>query len=167
MPTRGRYQRAFAEVAFPVLDLEYYRLTYQFQQFFSFTRFFTLAFNTELGFGNGYGGKPYPFFKNFYVGGIGSVRGFEAATLGPRDVYGDPLGGTRRFNANFEALVPFPGADKTLRGSLFLDMGQVWGPGCNGIYTIPFGTPLADVNANPAPSATGITPATTRKSISA
>jgi outer membrane protein insertion porin family len=155
IPTRGRYQRAFAEVSIPVLDLEYYRLTYQFQQFLPLARFLTLAFNTELGYGNGYGGKPYPFFKNFYVGGIGSVRGFEAATLGPRDVYGDPLGGTRRFSANFEALVPFPGADKTLRASAFLDMGQVWGPGCNGIFQIPFGTTVEEVNANPGTFCSG------------
>ena len=167
VPTRGRYQRAFGEVALPILDLEYYRLTYQFQQFIPVTRFFTLAFNTELGYGNGYGGKPYPFFKNFYVGGIGSVRGFEAATLGPRDVYGDPLGGTRRFNANFEALVPFPGADKTLRGSLFLDMGQVWGPGCNGIYSVPLEPPLPTSPRIRRRSAAGRTTATARASTSA
>ncbi len=150
VPTRGRFQRAFGEVALPVLDLEYYRLTYQFQQFFPVTNFITFAFNTELGYGNGYGDKPYPFFKNFYVGGIGSVRGFDAASLGPRDIYGDPLGGTRRFNATFETLFPIPGADRTLRIATFVDMGQVWGPGCNGVYTIPLNTNPADVAANPA-----------------
>jgi outer membrane protein insertion porin family len=136
VPTRGRFQRAFGEVALPVLDLEYYRLTYQFQQFVPITNRITFAFNTELGYGNGYGGKPFPFFKNFYVGGIGSVRGFEAATLGPRDIFGDPLGGTRRFNANVETLFPLPGGDRSLRLVTFLDMGQVWGPGCNGTFTV-------------------------------
>jgi outer membrane protein assembly factor BamA len=166
VPTRGRFQRAFAEVALPVLDLEYYRLTYQFQQFLPVSRFFTLAFNTELGFGNGYGGKPYPFFKNFYVGGIGSVRGFEAATLGPRDVYGDPLGGTRRFNANFEALVPFPGADKPCADRC----SSTWDK-C-GDLAATASTPSRSNSRRTsmrtrAPSATGITPVTTRKSISA
>ena len=83
IPTRGRYQRAFAEFALPVLDLEYYRLTYQFQQFVPLGRWLSLAVNTELGYGNGYGDRPYPFFKNFYLGGIGSVRGFE----GPRSAH--------------------------------------------------------------------------------
>jgi outer membrane protein insertion porin family len=154
-PQRGRYQRAFGEFALPVLDLEYYRLTYQFQQFFPAASFLTLLFNTEIGYGNGYGGRPYPFFKNFYVGGIGSVRGFEAASLGPRDIYGDPLGGTRRFSANFEALFPIPGADRTLRLSAFLDMGQVWGPGCNGTFIIPANTDLNNVNANPGAFCSG------------
>ena len=85
VPTRGYYQRAFAEVGLPVLDLQYYRLSYQYQQFWPLFSKVTLAFNTELGYGNGYQGDPYPFFKNFYVGGIGSVRGYEGGSLGPRD----------------------------------------------------------------------------------
>ena len=72
-------------------------------------------------------GGAYPFFKNFYAGGIGSVRGYEGGTLGPCDLAGNPLGGNRRFNASFEALQPLPGADRTLRALAFFDMGQVWG----------------------------------------
>jgi outer membrane protein insertion porin family len=127
VPQRGTYQRAFAEVGLPVLDLQYYRLSYQYQQFWPLFSRLTLAFNTELGYGDGYQGDPYPFFKNFYVGGIGSVRGYEGGSLGPRDLSGNPLGGNRRFNASFEALAPLPGADRTLRALAFLDMGQVWG----------------------------------------
>ncbi len=127
VPQRGTYQRAFAEVGLPVLDLQYYRLSYQYQQFWPLLSRLTLAFNTELGYGDGYQGDPYPFFKNFYVGGIGSVRGYEGGSLGPRDLSGNPLGGNRRFNASFEALAPLPGADRTLRALAFVDMGQVWG----------------------------------------
>jgi outer membrane protein insertion porin family len=150
VPTRGRFQRAFAEVGLPVLDLQYYRLTYQFQQFFPITNLLTFAFNTEIGYGNGYDDKPYPFFKNFYVGGIGSVRGYETASLGPVDVANEALGGTRRFNASFEAYVPIPGADRTLRAMAFLDMGQVWGPGCNGYYVLE-----VDVNGVVVPRCVG------------
>ena len=127
VPQRGNYQRAFAEVGLPVLDLQYYRLSYQYQQFWPLFSKVTLAMNTEIGYGDGYSGDPYPFFKNFYVGGIGSVRGYEGGSLGPTDLDGNPLGGNRRFNASFEGLVPLPGADRTLRGLAFFDMGQVWG----------------------------------------
>ena len=92
VPTRGRYQRAFSEVGLPGLDLQYYRLTYQFQQYFALFPRVTLAFNGEIGYGDGYSGDPYPFFKNYYVGGIGSVRGFESGSLGPRDIDDSPLG---------------------------------------------------------------------------
>jgi outer membrane protein insertion porin family len=129
VPSRGRYQRAFLEAALPVLDLEYYRATYQYQQFLPLTSRFTLAFNGEAGIGGAYGGKSYPLFKNFYAGGIGSVRGFEGGSLGPRDANGQALGGTRRINGSIEALAPLPGADRTLRALAFVDAGQVWGEG--------------------------------------
>lgn len=127
VPTRGLYQRLFAEWALPVLDLRYYRFTYQHQRFLPITNRFTLAFNADLGYGNSYGGKPYPVFKNFYAGGIGSVRGYETASLGPTDEFGTPLGGNRRFSMQIEGLTPMPGGDRTLRVFSFFDAGQVWG----------------------------------------
>ena len=127
VPTRGRYQRAFSEVGLPALDLQYYRLNYQFQQYFQFFPRVTFAFNGEIGYGDGYGGKAYPFFKNYYVGGIGTVRGFETGSLGPRDLDDSPLGGNRRLNFSVEAYLPIPGADRTLRALAFTDAGQVWG----------------------------------------
>lgn len=126
VPNRGRYQRAFLEFTLPVLDLRYYRATYQFQQFIPVTNKITYGTNVELGWGGGFDGKPYPLFKNFYAGGIGSVRGFDGGSLGPRDSLGNPTGGTRRINGSMELLAPLPGADRTLRALAFLDTGQVW-----------------------------------------
>jgi len=127
VPTRGLYQRLFAEWALPVLDLRYYRLTYQHQRYLPITSKVTIAMNADIGYGNSYGGKPFPVFKNFYAGGIGSVRGYETASLGPVDEFGTPLGGTRKFAAQVEALTPLPGGDRTLRMFAFFDAGQVWG----------------------------------------
>ncbi len=129
VPSRGMYQRAFVEGALPALDLRYYRITYQHQRFWSLTSRFTLAFNGELGYGDSYGDKPFPVFKNFYAGGIGSVRGYDGGTLGPRDEVGNVIGGTRRINFSVEALSPLPGADRTLRVLAFVDGGQVFGSG--------------------------------------
>jgi len=128
-PQRGRFQRAFLEVGTPGLDLQYYKLTYQYQQFQPLTNKFTLAFNGQAGYGGGYDGKQFPLFKNFYVGGIGSVRGYQAGTLGPRDINGDPLGGLKEVNGSIEALATLPGADRSLRGLFFVDSGYVWGDG--------------------------------------
>jgi len=127
-PTRGRMQRAFLEVGTPALDLQYYKLTYQLQQFEPLTSKLTLAGNLQAGYGNSYGKSTvFPIFKNFYAGGIGSVRGYEAGTLGPRDTNGNPLGGTKEVNGALEALLPLPGADRSLRAFGFLDGGNVWG----------------------------------------
>jgi outer membrane protein insertion porin family len=85
--------------------------------------------NGEIGVADGESGKPLPFYKNFYAGGVTSVRGYEAFSLGPRDSQGAFLGGTRRLVGNAELLFPVPGAgvDRSMRLSVFLDGGQVFG----------------------------------------
>jgi len=129
-PNSGRYQRANAEWSVAG-DLRYVRATYQYQEYIPLNKQFTAAFNGELGWGAAVGDKTYPVFKNFYGGGLGSVRGFEQGSLGPRDSTGTVLGGTRKVNLNAEILTPFPGAgnDRTLRMFAFLDVGSVAGSG--------------------------------------
>jgi outer membrane protein insertion porin family len=131
-PTRGWLNEFSIEVGLPPGDLTYYRANYQSQFFYTFDRWSWLTFmvNGEIGYADGYQDKPLPFFKNFYAGGVGSVRGFETATLGPRDINGDVLGGDRRFIANMEWLFPLPGyKEKNVRLGVFTDAGYVWGPG--------------------------------------
>lgn len=128
-PNSGRYQRANAEWS-PAGDARYLRATYQYQEFIPLNKQFTAAFNGEIGWGTAAGDRPYPVFKNFYGGGLGSVRGFEQGSLGPLDDTGTAIGGTRKINLNAELLTPFPGAgnDRTLRLYGFLDVGSVAGP---------------------------------------
>ena len=127
-PTRGVYQRLNGEFALPGLDIEYYKFTYQYQHFLPLSKTWTLAFNTEFGWGDTYGSTTmFPFFKNYYAGGIGSVRGFESGSLGPQDTNGDNLGGDRKWTGSLELLAPLPGGDRTLRIFGFLDFGSVWG----------------------------------------
>jgi outer membrane protein insertion porin family len=127
-PTSGRFQRANAEWSFAG-DAKYLRATYQFQQYFPLSKQYTAAFNTEIGLGTASSGRSYPVFKNFYGGGLGSVRGFEQGSLGPRDATDTVIGGSRKLNINMEVLAPFPGAgnDRTLRMYGFWDIGMVGG----------------------------------------
>ncbi|MDP2143836.1 MAG: outer membrane protein assembly factor BamA [Gallionella sp.] len=129
--TEGLVQRAFVEVALPVFDMRYYKLNFQYQWFYPVAKDVTLLLNGESGIGGGYGGKQLPFFKNFYGGGTGSVRGYESNSLGPRDINNAVLGGTGRVVGNVELMVPFPGFEKTksVRLSGFIDGGGVYGPG--------------------------------------
>ncbi len=126
-PNRGTYQRLSGEVTLPVLDMRYYRMSYQFQHFQPITKNITLAGNVELGYGDSWGDKEFPFFKNFYAGGIGSVRGYESSSLGPKDSDGDSMGGRMSLAFSLEMLMPLPGADRTLRWFTFLDGGYAWG----------------------------------------
>ena len=128
VPTAGRYLRVNLDYA-PIGDATYTRVNLQAQQYIPLTRAFTFGVNAELGWGHGLNGRPYPIFKNFYGGGLGTVRGFEQGSLGPVDVTGAFIGGNRRFNLNNELYLPVPGAnlDRTLRFFLYADAGNVWG----------------------------------------
>lgn len=128
--TEGSVQRAYTEVALPVFDMRYYKVNYEHQWFYPVSADWTLMLNGQAGVGGGYGGKQMPFFKNFYAGGSGSVRGYDANSLGPRDAANAVLGGTRRVVGNAELFAPIPGIkDRSVRLSGFLDAGAVYGPG--------------------------------------
>jgi outer membrane protein insertion porin family len=130
-PTSGTYNEISAEVGIPPGDLTYYRTNYTSQAFYTppWLSWLTMSAKAQLGYANGYRGHALPFFKNFYAGGVDSVRAFETATLGPRDTNGDILGGNRSFVSNLEALFPIPGyREKNVRLSQFIDFGDVWGP---------------------------------------
>ncbi len=133
VPTRGLYQRFFSDWSVAG-DSRYVRTNYQFQQYIPLTKKFTFAFNTDLGWGKGLNGQDYPIFKNFYVGGLGSVRGYQQSTLGysqqasatnTNPVY---TGGAKKVVFNAEMIGPFPGAgnDKTLRMFAFMDAGYAY-----------------------------------------
>ncbi len=128
VPTSGLYQRLNAEVGI-ALDTKYLRANYQIQQWIPLGKQYTIGLNAEVGYGKGLGDRRYPVFKNFYGGGLGSVRGFDQGSLGPVDVIGSYIGGTRKVNVNSEFYVPLPGTgnDRTLRLFGYLDAGNVWG----------------------------------------
>ncbi len=83
--TRGSRQTLSLDVAVPGSDLQYATLQYEGQLLVPLSQDFTVKFRTSLGYGDGYGDfDRLPFFRNFYAGGFGSVRGFRRSTLGPQ-----------------------------------------------------------------------------------
>jgi outer membrane protein insertion porin family len=139
IPTRGRYRRANLEVS-PVGSSTYYRTTYQDQYFIPLNQSntATLALNGEINYGGALGDNAYPIFKNYFAGGIGTVRGYQAGSLavsarsrGLGDTrFNLPIGGSARLIMNAELQMPFPGTgvDRSLRWFTFLDAGQVFSP---------------------------------------
>ena len=127
VPSTGRYQRAFFEWSFTG-EVKYLKTNLQYQEYWQLPFRLTLGVNAEVGIGKGLGGKPYPVFKNFYGGGLGTVRAFEQGSLGVVDPTGAYIGGAKRFNANAELYFPVPGTgnDRTLRIFAFTDTGNVW-----------------------------------------
>jgi outer membrane protein insertion porin family len=129
VPTRGMLQRFNSDLSMSG-DARYVRTNYQIQQYTPITKKYTLALNADLGWGQGLSNRPYPLFKNYFVGGLGSVRGFQQSTLGPSDSTNSLyLGGPKKIVMNAEMLAPFPGAgnDRTLRLFAFTDVGRAFG----------------------------------------
>jgi outer membrane protein insertion porin family len=130
-PTKGRLQSLSGEIGSPPGDLTYYKVNYL-QQWFTPLPYFTdvvLMLRGDIGYADGYAGKPLPFYKAFYAGGVGSVRAYETASLGPRDIYGNVLGGKRKIVANAEAFYPVLKGDKSVRASVWADLGQIYANG--------------------------------------
>ena len=132
VPSTGRVIRTNGEWSVGG-DMRYIRGTAQYQQFVPVTRRVTAAFNSELSIGAATGSGSYPIFKNYYVGGLGSVRGFEQGSLttaAQRAASLTATGGAKKVVFNAELLSPLPGGgnDRTLRGFAFVDAGGIYAP---------------------------------------
>lgn len=141
LPTGGRSQSLSFEMTVPGSELEFYRINYSGQIFFPLFRPFVLRLRTDLGFGEAYGGTDtYPFYKHFFAGGMGSVRGFESNTLGPRSTPSpqdrfndpDPIGGNALVEFSAEVLFPLPFIEdqSQMRSVFFFDAGNVFNTNC-------------------------------------
>lgn len=150
IPSEGSLQQLSAEVGTPVGDLTFYRLFGQYQKYHSFSKANILSFNGEIGYGEAYGNKPFPITKNYFVGGIGSVRGYAPGSLGPQYynyIVGanQPTGGQSKIVTNVEYTFPVPGSgvDKTLRLFTFVDGGNAFGENINLVLRYSYGLGLS------------------------
>ena len=144
--TRGSQLRAGLEATAPGSDLEYWRANLSGQYLMAMPIFnrLTLKFSAELGVGDGYGDTgALPFFKNYYGGGLGSIRGFERNDLGPRGTRisgsGDPkdwrsLGGNIKAIGGVDLIFPLPFLkdQRSVQSSFFVDGGNIFNSTCNG-----------------------------------
>ena len=159
-PRRGLLMASNFEITLPVGNVHYTRADFAFQYYQPIARSSTLGLSGQVARGWALEGGAYPIFKNYFAGGINSVRGFEIASLGPRDAFGNPIGGQSKLVGSAEFIFPLPGADQTIRGFVFVDGGMVWaesiefsglrystGVGLNwlsplGPFKLSFGVPL-------------------------
>ncbi len=132
-PKEGFYQRILAEIGLPGLDLEYYKLDYKHTWYQPINQFMTFSLNGEFGYGDTYGSKAFPYFKNYYVGGVNSIRGYDTSAVGKYEQPSDGnvgffTGGTKRIVGNAEIYFPVPGMKDSsqLRLSTFVDAGNVY-----------------------------------------
>ncbi len=148
LATAGRSQSISLELTVPGSELEYYRINYKGQIFFNLFDPLVLRLRAELGYGDTFGDTvTFPFYKNFYAGGVGSVRGFEKSSLGPQATPAsgattfndtDPIGGNVLIEFGAEVLFPLPFVDdqRQIKAALFVDAGNVFNTNCLAISLI-------------------------------
>ncbi len=130
-PTKGATFSETIDGSLPGIGgAQYYRFNSQNNWYLPISENFTWRVNGTAGFINPYGSNnTVPFYQNYYMGGMTSIRGFSIGSLGPKDTDGSSLGGTREAIFSNEILFPLPGLkqDKTVRLSAFVDTGSLWG----------------------------------------
>ncbi|WP_368087066.1 outer membrane protein assembly factor BamA [Halomonas sp. QHL1] len=141
MPTDGNYQRLSLETGVPGSDSEYYKLRARAQQLFPINddESWAFKFTGNVGYADTLGGNdPFPFYENFYAGGLGSVRGYTSNTLGQRTTPAmeggrdRTLGGNVSIEGSAEIIFPLPFVEdqRSLQTSLFLDGGNTFLSSC-------------------------------------
>lgn len=140
-PTSGMSHRVNGEIALPGSDVEYQKLTYDAQAYFPLAKDFVLRGYGKLGYGN-----DLPFYKNFYAGGFGSVRGYDNSTLGPKypgvtysesrskDYDFEEVGGNALIQFGTELALPLPFKGdwtRQVRPVIFAEGAQVFDTQCD------------------------------------
>ena len=166
-PKKGEFTRIHGEISAPGLDIQMYKIILQENWFKEINQSMTLMLGGQLGYGDSYGGKEFPFYKNFYVGGVSTVRGYAQGAIGPHSKATDGsimfVGGNKEIIGNAELLLPMPFMrnNKQFRLSAFIDAGNVFSSdqsfslsdlrysvGMGVVWVSPFG-PLKLVYAKP------------------
>jgi len=138
-PTRGRKQNVSLEISAPGSDLSYYRISYSGSWVTPLTdnEQWLVGARGSVGYAEKLGDKAFPFFKNYFAGGIGSMRGVSSNSLGPKDTENDSIGGNVRVVGGADLIFPMPGINdaQKYRTSLFLDIGGVFTTKCLKVNT--------------------------------
>jgi len=133
-PTSGGQQNFFADFFAPLSSksISYYTLNYHGKWYHPLTEQFIGTARMDLGYGAGlHGAKNFPFFKNFFAGGIDSVRGYDDYTLGPQDSNRHAFGGNVLVDGSLGIIFP-NFISENLRTTAFFDAGNVYNTFNNG-----------------------------------
>jgi outer membrane protein insertion porin family len=117
-----------ASYALPFSDIDFVSFNYDYLQFIPLSKWFTLMFNSEAGYGQALGDTTsMPPYRRFFAGGPETVRGYRESRMGPKDSFGNPYGGNIKFTNQLELLLPMPAKWRnSARFSLFFDIGNVF-----------------------------------------
>ena len=138
LPTAGYSLKTHGTVSMPVFDMQYYQLSATADKYWPLSKDMSFKLRGKLGYADSYGDKKFPFFKNFFMGGPKTVRGYDQASIGKKTLNAasgeyETTGGKKMFSATAELYFPPPGLKnvKSFRLSTFIDGGGTYKDGFN------------------------------------
>ncbi len=127
-PTDGSSQSINFTLNAPLTksSMTFYSVTYNGVWYKPLFKGLALSLGTTLGYGGSIGkNSEFPFYNNFYAGGLGTVAGYARNSLGPRDSTGNPIGGNIQTIGHASLIIPSYFSQK-LRFSLGFNVGNVY-----------------------------------------
>ena len=127
-PTEGKSNSASINIATPIGDYRFISLNANHSSYQPFNNNVTLKLTGDISIAKGYNGKELPFFKRYFGGGSGSVRGFGNKTLGPLYPNGKAKGGELSVFGSANLITPafFFDNNDNMRLSAFIDAGNIF-----------------------------------------
>ena len=127
-PTNGRENSIKLGMALPVSDYRYIDINAKHKSYKPINENLTLKVTGSLDFLKGYDGKEAPFYKRYFGGGTGSVRGFGNKSLGPLYLNGNAKGGELSILGSANLISPafFFDDNEKMRMSAFIDSGNIF-----------------------------------------
>ncbi len=132
-PTEGAMNALSFDIALPMGDIRYYKLSASHKNYQDIGKDLTLKMNANIKTLQGYNGKDAPFYERYYGGGANSIRGFEFNSLGPKYDNGNAKGGELSVLAGASIITPvkFIKDSKNMRMSAFIDTGGIYDENSN------------------------------------
>ena len=127
-PTEGKINDLALGLSLPLGDYKYYNLSASHSSYTPINTNVTLKLTGNFDLAKGYSGKELPFYKRYFGGGSGSIRGFGNKTLGPLYPNGKAKGGELSILGSANLITPaffFDNNDK-MRMSAFIDAGNIY-----------------------------------------
>tara|TARA_B110000037_G_scaffold18908_1_gene19857 strand:+ start:1256 stop:3562 length:2307 start_codon:yes stop_codon:yes gene_type:complete len=138
-PTSGQIFRINAKIGAPVFDMNYFIISLKKEKYWPLDGGMSFKLKGRVGIADAYGDKKFPFFKNFFMGGPTSVRGYDQASIGEKTLNAvtgemETTGGKKSLGGTAELFFPPPGLKnvKSFRLSTFIDAGGVYKNGIDG-----------------------------------
>ncbi|MDC0492265.1 outer membrane protein assembly factor BamA [Candidatus Pseudothioglobus singularis] len=127
-PTKGRNNAIGLDLALPIADYRYYSINASHKSYTPVADDLTLKITGSIGLIDGYSDNEVPFFKRYFGGGSGSLRGFGDKTLGPLYPNNSSKGGELTVLGSANLITPAYLFDNSenMRLSAFIDTGNIY-----------------------------------------